>query len=160
MTQQHAGSERDERASNDNRKRKPAPSQRAATGKVEEVQPGMRQRWNGVQASKTVILWLLIGAVVLTMIVGFGWGGWLTGGSAQDVADTAADEAVIMRLAPICVAQFNEDPARDEKLAEMQEESSFQRAAYVRDQGWATMPGEESPDRRVSEACADLIMTE
>lgn len=159
MTQQHAGSEREERADNDNRKQRPTtPVQRAAP--TEQKKPSLQQRWGTAQASKTAVFWLLAAAIALTMMVGFSWGGWVTGGSAQKTADTTAQEAVVMRLAPICVAQFNQDPQRDEKLVELQDSSSYQRGSFVRTQGWATMPGEDAPDSKVAEACARLLMAE
>jgi hypothetical protein len=67
-------------------------------------------------------------------------------------------DAVVQRLAPICVYQFNQDPAKDPKLIAFNEAKPYQRDDYVRDQGWATMPGEEEPDRKVSDACAKLLM--
>lgn len=164
MNQQHAGTEREERAANDSRTRSTTTPESRTTSNQQQnnpqKKPSLRRRWGGVQASKTVIFWLLAAAIVLTIIIGFNWGGWMTGGAAQNTADTTAQEAVVMRLAPICVAQFNEDPQRDEKLVELQEMSSYQRSTYVREQGWATMPGEDDPDRRVADACARLLMAE
>ena len=81
----------------------------------------------------------------------------MTGGTAQRMAQTASKEAVVERLALICVDQFNQDPDKAQKLIELNEASSFQRDDYVRDQGWATMFGDEKPDRNVADACAKLI---
>jgi hypothetical protein len=92
------------------------------------------------------------------MIVGFTWGGWLRSSTAQSMAATASQAAVIENLAPICVAQFNLDPTKTEKLAELQATSSYQRAKYVTTAGWATMPGSETPDSKVADACAKQIM--
>ena len=62
------------------------------------------------------------------------------------------------RLAPICVAQFNQDPLNVQKLAELKVlTTSTRRANYVKDQGWATMPGEEAPDNRVATECAQRL---
>ena len=96
--------------------------------------------------------------MVLTMIVGFSWGGWVTGGTARTTAETMALEAVATRLAPICVMQSGRDPAKAVKLVALKDESSWQRGEYVGKQGWATMPGEKEPDRRVAEMCATLLM--
>ena len=82
----------------------------------------------------------------------------MTGGTTQKVADTTAQKAVVARLAQICVAQFNQDPARDEKLKELQAVSSSQRAKYVTGQLWATMPGEAEPVSQVAAECAKLLM--
>jgi hypothetical protein len=105
-----------------------------------------------------MLFWSILGAVALTMIIGFNWGGWMTGGSAQKLADTTARSAVTQRLAPICVAQFNLDPDKNRKLLALQESSSYERTKYVSDQGWATLPGETAPTSQVANACADLLM--
>ncbi len=97
-------------------------------------------------------------SIVLTMIVGFAWGGWVTGGTAQKMSETMADDAVVKRLAPICVVQFNRDPEKEKKLIELKETDSWQRDGYVEKQGWATMPGEEKADRNVAEACSELLL--
>jgi hypothetical protein len=116
------------------------------------------QRWGAARPTKTAAFWTLVGAIILTMIVGFTWGGWVTGGTAQSMAAKMANDAVIQRLAPICVAQFNQDAGKDQKLTELQGISSYQRAAFVEEQGWATMVDEEKPDRKVADACAKLLM--
>ena len=103
-------------------------------------------------------VWGLVVSAVLTMIIGFGFGGWVTGGTAQRIAKEMADEAVIDRLAPICVTQFNQDPEKDKKLQELKEISSYQRGDYVEKQGWATMPGEKEPDSEVANECAKRLV--
>jgi hypothetical protein len=92
------------------------------------------------------------------MIIGFAWGGWVTGGTAKSMAEKMAGDAVVKRLAPICVVQFNRDPGKDQKLKELKEASTYQRGEYVEKQGWATMPGEEKSDSNVAEECARLLM--
>jgi hypothetical protein len=92
------------------------------------------------------------------MIIGFNWGGWVTGGTARTTAEGMAQDAVVKRLAPTCVLQSGQDPANAVKLVALKEESAWQRGAYVGKQGWATMPGEQEPDRRVADACAMLLM--
>ena len=66
-----------------------------------------RERWRDARPTKTVVFWSWIGSVVLTMIIGFAWGGWVTGGTARSMAQTLAEEAIVKRLAPMCVVQFN-----------------------------------------------------
>jgi len=117
-----------------------------------------RQRWDAYRPSKMVLLWSIVGAVALTMLIGFTWGGWMTTANAQKVAVTSASNAVIGRLAPICVAQFNLDPEKDQKLVALREANTYDRAKYVSDQSWATMSGDEQPDRKVADACVKLLM--
>jgi hypothetical protein len=74
------------------------------------------------------------------------------------MAAEMAQDAVTDRLVPICVAQFNLDPGKDTKLAELRETSSYRRSDYIGDQGWATLPGEARPDRKVAAECAKMLM--
>ena len=127
--------------------------------KVEqEKKISYRQKWNKARATKKVVFWAIIGAIVLTMIVGFNWGGWVTGGTAQKMGKTMAQDAVVQRLAPICVTQFNQDQGKIQKLRELKAAKAYQRDDYIKEQGWATMPGEEEPDNKVADACAKLLM--
>ena len=145
--------EEDRRPSNDSRKR-------MTVARV--VQPvaqlSSREKWRETRPTKTLVFWFLAAAVILTMVVGFTWSGWVTHSAAQSMAATSARQAVVERLAPICVAQFNQDPAKVEKLTALQAVSDYQRYDYVQTQGWATMPGEQKPDLRVAQACAIQIL--
>jgi hypothetical protein len=127
--------------------------------KVEqEKKVSYRQWWDAARPTKTVVFWSWVASIILTMIIGFAWGGWVTGGTAQKMAEVMVENAVVQRLAPICVVQFNQDPGKDQKLKELQEARFYQRDDYVKDQGWATMPGEEEPDSKVADECAKLLM--
>ena len=105
-----------------------------------------------------IVLWSAIGGAIITMIIGFSLGGWVTGGTAQTTAEEMTEAAVVDRLVPICVAQFNQDPEKDKKLKELKEKSSWDRGKYVKEQGWATMPFEKEPDSDVAEKCVEQIM--
>lgn len=99
---------------------------------------------------KHVVWGLIIGAVI-TMIIGFAWGGWTTRGTALQ----RADEAVLATRAAICVAQFMKQPNAQEKLKELKDISSWERASFIEKGGWDRMPGEEKAGYTVSRACAD-----
>jgi len=118
----------------------------------------LRQRWDEARPTKTLVFWSWVASVVLTMIIGFAWGGWVTGGTARSMAATMAEDAVVKRLAPVCVLQFKQGAGIDQKLKELKETSGWQRGEYVEKQGWATMPGEEKADSKVAEECARLLM--
>jgi len=119
---------------------------------------GFREWWSEARPTKTAVFWSWVGSVVLTMIIGFAWGGWVTGGTAQSLAEKMAEDAVVKRLAPICVVQFKQAPGKDQKLKELEKTDSWQRSEYVEKQGWATMPGEEKPDSKVASECTRLLM--
>jgi hypothetical protein len=103
-------------------------------------------------------VWGLVVGVIVLLIVIFSAGWVTTSGSAQNKAEEMAEEAVVARLAPICVVQFLQDPEKDKKLKELKETSSWQRGDYVKKQGWATMPGEKEPDSEVADECARRLV--
>ena len=103
-------------------------------------------------------LWGAAGGAVVLAVIGFTWGGWVTGGTAQKMAEETAENAVVDRLAPICVEQFNQGSEKVQKLKELKETDTWQRDDYVAKQGWATMPGEKEADSKVAEKCAEMLM--
>ncbi|HRW08543.1 MAG TPA: hypothetical protein P5121_25750 [Caldilineaceae bacterium] len=117
----------------------------------------MKQRWNATQLSKGAAVWICLAMVAGTMLVGFTWGGWVTESTAQRSATTMANDAVVQRLSAICVAQFQQDPAKADKLVELKAASSYQQGSYVKDQGWSIMPGDEQSDTKVATACAKVL---
>jgi hypothetical protein len=146
----------DPRSSNDNRERIPVAT---VKGPTVPKKVSFSEKLREARPTKKIVFGLMVATAVLTMIVGFNYGGWVTGGTAQQRADTGAQDAVALRLAPICVAQFNLDPQQAPKLAELKAiTSSWERPDYVKKQGWATMPGEKTPDNDVATACAKLLM--
>ena len=82
----------------------------------------------------------------------------MTGGTAQSLAEKMAEDAVVKRLAPMCIVQFKQAPGKDQKLKELEKTDSWQRSEYVEKQGWATMPGEEKPDSKVASEGARLLL--
>jgi hypothetical protein len=104
------------------------------------------------------LVWACVLTAVITMVIGFNWGGWVTGGSSLRAGVLVGQDAVIQRLVPICVAQFDQSLDNAVKLDELKALSSFQQTQYVQDQGWATMPGEERSDRTVAAECAKRIL--
>ena len=103
-------------------------------------------------------LWgMAVGSIVLLIVI-FSAGWVVTSSSAKAEAKEMAENAVIDRLVPISVAQFMKDPNREERLKELKKLSSWKRADYVKEQGWATMPGEKKPDRDVADGCARRLV--
>lgn len=78
--------------------------------------------------------------------------------TAERLAGTRADAAQVSALTPICVAQFNAGPKARASLAALKESKSWEQADYVRNGGWATMPGTSGePSREVAAACAEAL---
>ena len=96
------------------------------------------------------------GAIVLA-VIGFNWGGWVTTGSAEAMAKEIAANAVAERLGSICVAQFNRDSEKGQKVNEMKGQDTWDTGRYIEKQSWAIMPGAEKPESGVSDACAKQL---
>lgn len=97
--------------------------------------------------------WGLISGAVIAMIIGFGWGGWMTGGTAKG----KTDDAVLASRAAICVAQFMKAPDHDRELAAFKATDSWKRSELIGKAGWDKMPGQEQASGSVAEACAKRI---
>jgi hypothetical protein len=104
-------------------------------------------------------LWGAAGGAIVLAIIGFAWGGWVTGASAREASERNADTAVVGVLAPICAVQFRQQVGADTKLAELKALRTYDQAGYVEKGGWATMPGSETPASGVARGCA-VILTE
>lgn len=119
----------------------------------------LSRRWGDYQPSKTLLFWACVAAVVATMIVGFTWGGWVTGRTSVDLATTAGSVARGELAADICVERFNAASDSAVRLAELKAiASTAAKRQFVEAGGWATMPGQTSPDRRGAEACAIALV--
>jgi hypothetical protein len=104
-------------------------------------------------------MWGAVIGSVFTMIVGFGWGGWVTAGTADQTATRQANAAVTSALTPFCLAKAKRDPAGAKKLGELRAiDYSYQQQQFVIEAGWASMPGSEEPNRQVAEACASQLL--
>jgi hypothetical protein len=118
----------------------------------------LKKWWKDARPTKSAVFWMLLASAILTIVVGFVWGGWTTGAAAERLATETAKDAVVERLASICITQFDQDPGREQKLQELSKVSGYRKRTFVEDQGWATMPGEDDPDRGVAEECARLLL--
>jgi hypothetical protein len=124
---------------------------------MEQRKPNFRERWAATRPTKTAVFWSWVAMVAVTMTIGFTWGGWVTGGTARQMAATSGEDAVVTRLTPLCVLRVKQDPKQEQKIKELKEISAWQQGDFVKKQGWATMPGEQEPEGRVADACAKLL---
>ena len=113
---------------------------------------------NETKAAVRPALWGAAGGAIALAIVGFSWGGWVTGGSAETLAKTRAATAVVAALTPICVEKFRQAVDASANLAEMKKSTySWDQSKFVEKGGWATMPGSIEPNSAVARACADSL---
>lgn len=115
---------------------------------------GLMQRFETYRPSKAALGWSCILCVIGTMVVGFNWGGWVTGGTAAEMANKAAEGASAKLAASMCAAQFNSDPDVTIQLAALKKLDTWQRGDFLKKGGWASMPGSKEPVTGAVELCA------
>ena len=101
----------------------------------------------------------LLRFIVVLAVVGFTWGGWVTGSSARQMASDRSRTDVVDALTTVCLEQSKRDPALAQKVVELKAASSWSRAEIVMKTGWATIPGMSEPNRDVASACGAKLTT-
>jgi hypothetical protein len=126
----------------------------------------LSQRFQQYQASKAVLFWACAGSVIAATVVGFSWGGWVTGGSAQEMAEESAAQARQELAAVVCVDRFMAAPDAGVQLTALQEiTTSRAQGKFVEDGGWAIIVPASGPtdykaradDRKAAGLCADEL---
>jgi hypothetical protein len=96
-----------------------------------------------------------VGAVV-TMFVGFYWGGWSLHSSAEKMATDKANSAVVTALAPVCAEKFRALPDAAAKEAALIKVDSWKRRDEFPKE-LITLPGESYPNSALVDACYSLL---
>jgi hypothetical protein len=93
---------------------------------------------------------------VASIVIGFSWGGWMTGSTANRLAVERVDTAVVAALTPVCVEKFLQNSDSQANLAVIKKiPSNWEQGEYVQKGGWATQPGATSTDYQLARACAE-----
>jgi hypothetical protein len=104
-------------------------------------------------------LWGAAGGAIVVAILGFTWGGWMTAGAADKLANERADLAVVAVLTPICVESFRQNGNATANLAALKNlPSTWEQGDFLEKGGWATRPGGTSPDYVLARACAEKLV--
>ena len=110
------------------------------------------------KATARSVLWGAAAGAIALAIVGFSWGGWMTGGAAETLATNRAATAVVVALTPICVDRFRQAADASANLVEMKKATyAWDQSKFVEKGGWATMPGSTAPNSAVAKACAESL---
>jgi hypothetical protein len=94
--------------------------------------------------------------VAATIVIGFYWGGWTLGSTAEKQVKTAEQASIVRVLAPICADKFQRSADVGVNLEALKKADSWKRDEIIEKAGWSKFPGSE-PDRKVAEACASLL---
>ncbi len=108
------------------------------------------------ESLKRLLQGSVIGAIA-TMIVGFNWGGWTLGSTADKMAKDQSDLAVITALAPVCADKFRALPDAAAKTAALSKIDTWKRTEQFPKE-LVTLPGETSPNSDLVDACSTLLL--
>jgi hypothetical protein len=98
--------------------------------------------------------WGVIGGAIAAIIIGFVWGGWVTGGTAGKMEVASAEAAIVLAFTPLCVAKAEQQP---EKLLLLKAEKSWERDNFVVEAGWVANVNEKYR-ADVARACALAVI--
>src|SRR5690349_7815210 len=87
------------------------------------------------------VLWGAVAGSVVTMIIGFSYGGWTTSSTSARLAKAQADAGAAKKMGEL------------KALA-----SSYEQRDFVTKTGWATVPGSDDPNSDVADACAAALL--
>ena len=114
-------------------------------------------RVRNFQPTKTALFWSCAASVALTLIVGFNWGGWVTGGTAKEMVENATEQGRAQLAATVCVERFTTAPDAQVQLAALKSADYWKREGIVTAGGWATLAGMKEPVSDAAEVCAERL---
>ena len=101
---------------------------------------------------------IAIGAVA-TMVIGFYWGGWTLGSTADKMANQRSETAVVAALAPVCAAKFAALPDAAAKKIALAKVDSWKRSDEFPKE-LVTLQGESYPNSALVDACYKLVFAQ
>lgn len=116
-----------------------------------------KANWGEYRPTKVLWFWSCVGCIVVTLILGFTWGGWTTAGAANEMAATARNDGRAELAAAVCVEQFMQASDAALRLAQLKEESTWQRDGFIEEGGWVTLAGLEEPVDGAADLCAQQL---
>jgi hypothetical protein len=120
----------------------------------EPSKPGIGERWAAYRPSKAQAFWLCAGCVIAAIVVGFNWGGWVTGSRAAEMAETAADLARDELVAAACIHPFRGAAAQ---LVLLRKPNLRGQADLITKGGWVTVLHVEEPAMGVAALCVKRL---
>ena len=94
---------------------------------------------------------------IATVFIGFNWGGWSLGSTADKMAKEQSELAVVAVLAPVCADKFRAQPDAAAKTVALSKVDSRSRSDQFPKE-FVTLPGETYPSSALANACYALLM--
>lgn len=115
-------------------------------------------RWLDYRPSKAVWLWSCVASVILTLIVGFSFAGWVTSSTAKQQSETATNAAVAQLAANICTHRVLVSSDAQVIYQELEDMRNWDRRKYLDEAGWTTFANAEDPIDGAAQLCAQQIL--
>ena len=119
---------------------------------------GFAAKFETFQASKTVVFWACTGCVAATIILGFNWGGWVTGGTARKMTAEAGMDARADLVAGVCVDRFGRDGDATAKLVALKGTDTWKREEFIVKGGWMAIDGQKDSVSGAGQLCAQRLI--
>lgn len=116
------------------------------------------ERFESFRATKTQLFWTSAGCAAAAVMAGFVWGGWVTGGTASELANKAERSGRAELAATICTERFIAGIDSSVKLASLKSADSWKRNEMIEKGGWVTMSGMKEPIPGAAELCVRQLM--
>ena len=108
------------------------------------------------ESLKRLLQGAAVGAVA-TIFVGFYWGGWSLGSTAEKTAKERSELAVIAALAPVCADKFRAQPDAEAKQVALSKVNSWKRRDEIPKE-FVTLPGKSYRNSALADACYTLLL--
>ncbi len=119
-----------------------------------ERMDALRKGWEELQFSKGQAVWIAIGSVIATLVVGFGLAGWVGGGTHEKLVAEAASNARHELAAAVCADEFLASKDANTRLVTLKDTGWYERGEILAKAGYATMPDRKEPNPTVAAMCA------
>jgi hypothetical protein len=110
-----------------------------------------------IPAQTKPAVWGAVGGAILTLILGFYWGGWQTTSSANKMANEQSGIKVIAALAPFCVDRFLKSADATQSVELQKLTTNYERGSFLEKAGYTSLPGSTETNWGVGRACGDLL---
>ncbi|MGY3622512.1 hypothetical protein [Bradyrhizobium sp. USDA 10063] len=117
----------------------------------------LQQRWREYRPSKAALFWSCVASVLVALVIGFTWGGWVTGATSRQMVGKAVQDARAELAANVCVQRFVDASDARAQLAALKKTDSWRRDDFIEEGGWATLPGLDKPVTAAAERCAERL---
>jgi hypothetical protein len=117
------------------------------------------KRWTTWRPEKGTLVWSFLLGAGATAVLGFGFAGWKTGGSAQAMADAAAATSRAELVAAACVDRFSAAADAGVQLAALKAENAWGRSGFIEKGGWVSLPSGAAPAPKAAALCAERLVS-